>query len=141
MKELVLNVLDLILKSYRDVHEAATNPTSSDDALGEKNRSIVTQNQALQILFDLKFLFTLFDVKSIANSSTTASPSSSLSDNDDSMSIGQMASKLNESFKNVTALYESMVDPFDYDICMPFIQSNVVKCIARSSVRLDSNPI
>lgn len=134
MRELVLNVLDLVLKSYRNLYEAANQKQTSSDEDHENNKkpkTIITQNQALQILFDLKFLFTLFDIKSFG----IGSPSSSFYvDQSQEELTREMTSKLNEAFKTTTGLYESLVDPFDYDICMPFIQSNVVKCIARSSV-------
>ena len=75
----------------------------------------ITQNQALQMLFDIKFLFALFDIK--ANQTT----------NENNKQI------LIEEFKSVCALLESLVDPFDYDICLPFMQSNITKAINRST--------
>ncbi len=69
----------------------------------------LTQNQSLQILFDLRFMHNLFDMKSTNDKSIQAD------------------------FKKISADLEALVDPFDYDICSPFIQSNISKALARSS--------
>lgn len=112
LKELIYRVLDLILRTYEDLFEKLKNNK-------DESKPLITQNQSLQIVFDLKFLFTFFEAKA------------STSDDEDT---NKLAVKINEAYKTVTSRYESLVDPFDYDISMPFIQSNVVKCIARSSV-------
>jgi len=69
----------------------------------------LTQNQALQILFDLRFMHSLFEIKSTSDKNI-------LTD-----------------FKMISADLEVLVDPFDYDICLPFIQSNIIKALARTS--------
>ncbi len=65
----------------------------------------------MQMLFDLKFLYILFDLK------VTLINKQQIQDN----------------YKNVCSQLESFIDPFDYDICLPFIQSNINKSIARTS--------
>lgn len=138
LKDLVLKVLDLVLNSYRDIYEEAKSRGAGSDNHDNierpvVNKIVISQNQALQILFDLKFLSTLFDVKTIGMGPGGSPTSHSSQDIEDDDETRKLALKLNEAFKNVTGLYESLVDPFDYDICMPFIQSNVSKCIARTS--------
>lgn len=135
----MLKVLDLVLNSYRNIYEEAKSGGAGldcHDNIGHPvvNKIVISQNQALQILFDLKFLSTLFDVKTIGMGPGGSPTSHSSQDIEDDDETRKLASKLNETFRNVTGLYESLVDPFDYDICMPFIQSNVSKCIARTSV-------
>lgn len=129
LKEVVLNILDLVLKKYRSLVDDK-NALSTNLSTNNQTRKIITQNQALQILFDLKFMFIFFDIKSIG----LATSSSFSSDHFNDEKLAQLAINLNDEFKNVTELFESFVDPFDYDICMPFIQSNVLKCIARTTV-------
>jgi len=63
------------------------------------------------MLFDLKFLYILFDLKvTLINKQ-----------------------QIQDDYKNVCSQLESFIDPFDYDICLPFIQSNINKSIARTS--------
>lgn len=63
------------------------------------------------MLFDLKFLYILFDLKvNLINKQ-----------------------QIQDDYKNVCSQLESFIDPFDYDICLPFIQSNINKSIARTS--------
>jgi hypothetical protein len=65
----------------------------------------------MQMLFDLKFLYILFDLKvNLINKQ-----------------------QIQDDYKNVCSQLESFIDPFDYDICLPFIQSNINKSIARTS--------
>ncbi len=65
----------------------------------------------MQMLFDLKFLYILFDLKvTLINKQ-----------------------QIQDDYKNVCSQLESFIDPFDYDICLPFIQSNINKSIARTS--------
>lgn len=132
----MLSVLDLVLKFYLDLFNKNKNAIHK---AGDQ-RIKLTQNQSLQILFDLKFLFNLFDFKSISLSMNSPLLSTSMSFSGSSNQIDHEASlklynKLNEEFKNVTDLYESLIDPFDYDICLPFMQSNIAKSITRSSVK------
>lgn len=122
LKELIISVFSLVLGAY-------TNLLKNQDSLSEEKIKL-TQNQSLQIIFDLKFLFTLFDLKS-------ASFQSGLSNTDNQLS--QRLNGILENYKEVIGLLESVVDPFDYDICTPFIQSNINKCISRSTVRKTHN--
>lgn len=71
----------------------------------------LTQNQSMQMLFDLKFVYNLFDLKLNL--------------------IGKQ--NIQEEFKNICLKLEAIIDPFDYDICTPFIQSNINKTIARTA--------
>lgn len=101
LKELLFRVLQLVVNAFDEIFEAIRNQDE------QKTKQILTQNQSLQTLFDLKFLFAFFDVKS---------------------------DELSDKFKRVTGQYESLIDPFDFDICMPFIQSNITKSVIRTSV-------
>jgi hypothetical protein len=101
LKELLFRVLQLVVNAFEEIFEAIRNQDE------QKTKQILTQNQSLQTLFDLKFLFAFFDVKS---------------------------DELSDKFKQVTGQYESLIDPFDFDICMPFIQSNITKSVIRTSV-------
>lgn len=120
LKELILSVLDLTLKTYQRLYER--NQAMSDSTCEKLS---LTQNQSLQIIFDLKYLFGLFEYKPSLLASNT-------SEFDEQ--INTKYAKLIEEYKKVSALYESLIDPFDYDICLPFMQSNVAKALARSSV-------
>ena len=101
LKELLFRVLQLVVNAFEEIFEAIRNQDE------QKTKQILTQNQSLQTLFDLKFLFAFFDVKS---------------------------DELSDKFRRVTGQYESLIDPFDFDICMPFIQSNITKSVIRTSV-------
>lgn len=91
-------MFELVLKSYKKVIDLETSIK-------------LTQNQAMQILFDIKFLFVLFDLKlNLINKQS-----------------------LQDEYKNICSQLESFIDPFDYDICIPFIQSNITKLIARTT--------
>jgi hypothetical protein len=85
----------------------------------------LTQNQALQFLFDLKYVFNLFDMKSVLLTPKQETDEATVDPN-----------KLLDDFKNVCTDLETLIDPFDYDICLPFLQSNVNKFVARSTVSL-----
>ncbi len=121
LKDLIQSTFHLILTSYKNI---ANNHQGKED--DETNKRIkLTQNQSLQMLFDLKFLYALFDLKSMTYSNNS-SPSK------DSNKILNL--KLLDEYKELTNQLESLVDPFDYDICTPFMQSNISKAISRSTV-------
>lgn len=113
-------MFDRILKAYSGLID-------QEEA---EDRIKMTQNQALQALFDIKFLFGLFDLKSIhfVTSSATATP--------DDQIVNKMFERVVEEHKSLCSRLESLVDPFDFDICSPFIQSNINKAISRSLVSL-----
>ncbi|CAF0714065.1 unnamed protein product [Brachionus calyciflorus] len=113
LKELVLSVFNLMLEVYLNFLSAQEN--------SNENRIKLTQNQSLQILFDLRFMFNLFDLKSSNYSSLNA---------DDT---NEKFNKIHDDYKKVCSCLESLIDPFDYDICLPFIQSNVSKAISRTA--------
>lgn len=95
--------------AYKDI----VSKQSSD----ESKKSIkLTQNQSLQMLFDLRFLYSLFDLKSLVISDKTK------------------ITHIQSEYKKLSSDLEGFIDPFDYDICSPFIHSNISKAIARSSV-------
>lgn len=112
-------MFDRILKAYTGLIDQE----ESDD------RIKMTQNQALQALFDIKFLFGLFDLKSIHFVTSSATATS------DDQIMNKMFERVVEDYKGVCSRLESLVDPFDFDICSPFIQSNINKAISRSLVR------
>jgi hypothetical protein len=116
---LVLSIFDLILNAYKVLLE-------KQDAVSENssNRIKLTQNQSLQLLFDLKFLFSLFDLKSI----------NFVSSSNEDTNLSKLFTKVFDEYKNVCSELESIIDPFDYDISSPFIQSNITKSISRSVV-------
>lgn len=94
--------------AYKDI----VSKQSSD----ESKKSIkLTQNQSLQMLFDLRFLYSLFDLKSLVISDKTK------------------ITHIQSEYKKLSSDLEGFIDPFDYDICSPFIHSNISKAIARSS--------
>lgn len=98
LKDLILAVFEMVLNSYEKI---ITNVQSIK----------LTQNQSMQMLFDLKFVYNLFDLKLNL--------------------IGKQ--NIQEEFKNICLKLEAIIDPFDYDICTPFIQSNINKTIARTA--------
>ncbi len=116
---MVLSIFDLILNAYKVLLE-------KQDAVSENssNRIKLTQNQSLQLLFDLKFLFSLFDLKSI----------NFVSSSNEDTNLSKLFTKVFDEYKNVCSELESIIDPFDYDISSPFIQSNITKSISRSVV-------
>ena len=118
MKDLILSLFDLILDAYKHMLNAQKNTSLEKIKL--------TQNQALQIVFDLKFLYALFDFKS-----TGLYLNSAIHENTES---NKKFNKLIDEYKEVCSMLESFIDPFDYDICAPFIQSKISKCISRSAV-------
>ena len=76
------------------------------------------------MIFDLKFLYALFDLKS-------SSFSAGLNENP---TLNKVYNRVLDSYKNVCSLLETFIDPFDYDIVTPFMQSKISKCITRSAV-------
>ena len=118
LKDLILSVFELILHSY-------TNLINEQQELKHQTDKIkITQNQALQMIFDLKFLYALFDLKS-------SSFSAGLNENP---TLNKVYNRVLDSYKNVCSLLETFIDPFDYDIVTPFMQSKISKCITRSAV-------
>ena len=118
LKDLILSVFELILHSY-------TNLINEQQELKHQTDKIkITQNQALQMIFDLKFLYALFDLKS-------SSFSTGLNENP---TLNKVYNRVLDSYKNVCSLLETFIDPFDYDIVTPFMQSKISKCITRSAV-------
>ena len=119
LKSLILKVFELVLNFYKDIVEK-----QKENQL--ENHVRLTQNQSLQMLFDLKFLYSLFDIKSnlLAANLNEANKSDML------LNI------IDKEFKHICDELESFVDPFDYDICSPFIQSNVSKSMARTAVSI-----
>lgn len=84
----------------------------SKEAKDSNKYPIITQNNALQMIFDLKYLNLLFDIKE------------------------NTSSDLFNEYKLIYSDLETFIDPFDFDILTPFIQSNVNKAFARTSVSL-----
>ena len=116
LKDLILSVLGFILEVYRNL---LTVNQSTD------NKHIkITQNQSLQILFDIKFLQSLFDLKS----------ANYLNSTNESNNRVELFNKIQQDFSDVCSGFESLIDPFDYDICVPFLQSNISKATSRYSV-------
>lgn len=109
---MILKVFELIINFYNKIVLGQNS--------GEHHGIKLTQNQSLQMLFDLRFLYNLFDIKSM-----------SLNDKN---SPGSVLNRIQLDYKNVSNELEALIDPFDYDICSPFIQSNITKSIARSNV-------
>ena len=112
-------MFELVLNFYKDIVEKQKE--ANDESA---NYVRLTQNQSLQMLFDLKFLYSLFDIKSnlLAANLNEATKSDML------------LNTVDREFKHICDELEAFVDPFDYDICSPFIQSNVSKSMARSAV-------
>lgn len=101
---MIAKVFKLIISSYKNVVCEQKDLVDSDE-----KRIRLTQNQSLQMIFDLRFLYTLFDMKT------------------------SNQSEVNEEYKQVLADLETFIDPFDYDICLPFMQSNITKSISRTA--------
>ena len=95
------------------------------DQLLKHQEPRLTQNQALQVLFDLKFFCSLLDVKAFVLSF------------DESSKLQTNVESLLSRVKETSTRLEALVDPFDLDICMPFIQSNVSKCVSRTAVSVN----
>ena len=121
LKELILSIFEIVLEAYKHLLSAQKNSSLEQIRL--------TQNQALQTVFDLKFLYALFDFKSTALYVNASS--SEFADTNRKFNV------LLDEYKEVCAMLESFIDPFDYDICAPFIQSKIAKCISRSAVGSD----
>jgi hypothetical protein len=115
LKELTIQIFAILLEKYKEI--IVINGTTSDKQIK------LTQNQALQFLFDLKYVFNLFDMKSVLLTPKQETEEPSFDPN-----------RLLDDFKNVCTDLEALIDPFDYDICLPFLQSNVNKFVARSTV-------
>ncbi|RNA42051.1 conserved oligomeric Golgi complex subunit 1, partial [Brachionus plicatilis] len=113
LKDLILNVINFVLEVYNNLL------TLSQTV--DKKRIKITQNQSLQMLFDIKFLHTLFDLK----------PSNYLNSTNESADRVETFNKIQQDFKEICSRVESLIDPFDYDICVPFLQSNISKAISR----------
>ena len=111
----------IILEYYKHLLEEQKN-------LNSNNKIKLTQNQALQLIFDLKFLHALFDFKSTGVYLNVGSS--------ENLELNKKFNKSIDDYKEVCALLETFVDPFDYDICVPFIQSKIAKCISRSAVNI-----
>ena len=105
LKDLISKVFKLIISAYNEVI------TEQKKNLDEQNNKMIklTQNQSLQMIFDLRFLYTLFDMKSCNQA------------------------EIHSHYKQVCGDLEGFIDPFDYDICMPFMQANITKSISRTS--------
>ena len=111
IRDLVMNVFEQVIVSYRAIVSQSSEEQDSCIRL--------TQNQSLQMLFDLRFLYGLFDMKSFVVSAER-----------------ERLSRIQNDYKQLNCDLESLVDPFDYDICSPFIQSNITKSIGRTAVTL-----
>ena len=132
IKDLIHSMFKLIIHAFKNLikkHNQRNGDADNGDAdaisdaggeaVNDNGKIHLTQNQALQMLFDVKFLYALFDMKS-ASSSSSSSPS-------------KESSYLDE-YKELCGDLEALVDPFDYDICTPFMQSNIAKAITRTAV-------
>lgn len=117
LKDLTIELFAILLENYKEI--ITINATKTDEKIK------LTQNQALQFLFDLKYVFNLFDIKSVLLAPKQETDDATIDPN-----------KLLDDFKNVCTDLEALIDPFDYDICLPFLQSNVNKFVARSTVSL-----
>lgn len=111
LKDLILAVFELIINTYKS-------RIIKQESINEENSIKLTQNQALQMLFDLRFLYSLFDIKSLISN--------------DKGNLNAALNKIQDEYKMVNSDLEGFIDPFDYDICTPFIQSNISKSIWRS---------
>lgn len=116
LKDLILSVFGFVLEVYRNL---LTLNQSTD-----KKHIKITQNQSLQILFDIKFLHSLFDMKS----------ANYLNSPNDSNDRAELFNRIQQDFNDVCSGFESLIDPFDYDICVPFLQSNISKATSRYAV-------
>jgi hypothetical protein len=102
---------DLGLCIYQKITELFKEEIYYSNSNKDTNGSpIITQNHALQMIFDLKYLNLLLDIKENNN-----------------------LDLFNE-YKSIYSDLETFIDPFDFDILTPFIQSNVNKAFARTSV-------
>jgi hypothetical protein len=116
IKDLVVVLFSQIIDKYENILKQQNN-----------DQIKLTQNQSLQMIFDLKFLNQLFDLKTLTPTTTTTTPV------DDTLQLNR---KVVEKFKDVCGQLESIIDPFDYDITVPFMQSNITKCLIRTNVSL-----
>lgn len=97
LKELVTSLADGVLL----IHEQ----------LVQKHKSTVTQNQALQILFDLRFVTTILMGRG---------------EDDDS--------EFSRRLENVTDALEGCVDPFDLDVFSPHVATNLNRQLQKCGV-------
>ena len=116
---MILSIFSVILEYYRNL-------LNEQKSLDNLDTIKLTQNQALQLLFDVKFLHALFDIKSTNVYLNVGSI--------ENLELNKKFNHLIDDYKDVCSLIESFVDPFDYDICTPFIQSKISKFISRSAV-------
>lgn len=115
IRDLVINVFELILEYYTLLAAKSQGNRLEQDTMPIK----LTQNQSLQMLFDIRFLYSLFDIKSFVLSAERS-----------------RMSRIQTDYKQLNSDLEALIDPFDYDICSPFIQSNITKSIGRTAVTL-----
>lgn len=115
IRDLVMNVFELILEYYTLLAAKSQGNGLEQDTMSIK----LTQNQSLQMLFDIRFLYSLFDIKSFVLSAERSH-----------------MSRIQTDYKQLNSDLEALIDPFDYDICSPFIQSNITKSIGRTAVTI-----
>ena len=83
------------------------------ETLVQKHKSSLTQNQALQILFDLRFVTTILMGRG---------------EDDDS--------EFSRRLENVTDALEGCVDPFDLDVFSPHVATNLNRQLQKCGVSI-----
>ena len=99
------------------MHELVTSLSrgvlASHEKLIQENKPSITQNQALQVLFDLKFMTSILVGRGEDETS-------------------EFANRLEQVIDSL----ESCVDPFDLDVFAPYIASNLNRQLQRCGVCL-----
>ncbi|XP_058140629.1 conserved oligomeric Golgi complex subunit 1 isoform X2 [Dasypus novemcinctus] len=106
--------LQEMLKSCMSQVVAAYEKLSEEQQIKKEGAFPVTQNRALQLLYDLRYLSIILTAKS------------------EEVKSGR--SQHDSRIEKVTDYLEALIDPFDLDVFMPHLNSNLNRLVQRTSV-------
>ncbi|XP_053423969.1 conserved oligomeric Golgi complex subunit 1 isoform X1 [Nycticebus coucang] len=106
--------LQEMLKSCMVQVVAAYEKLSEEKQIKKEGAFPVTQNRALQLLYDLRYLNIVLTAKAEEGKSSRSKPDSRI--------------------EKVTDHLEALIDPFDLDVFMPHLNSNLNRLVQRTSV-------
>ncbi|XP_003786216.1 conserved oligomeric Golgi complex subunit 1 [Otolemur garnettii] len=106
--------LQEMLKSCMVQVIAAYEKLSEEKQIKKEGAFPVTQNRALQLLYDLRYLNIVLTTKAEEGKSSRSKPDSRI--------------------EKVTDHLEALIDPFDLDVFMPHLNSNLNRLVQRTSV-------
>ncbi|XP_075850820.1 conserved oligomeric Golgi complex subunit 1 isoform X1 [Microcebus murinus] len=106
--------LQEVLKSCMVQVAAAYEKLSEEKQIKKEGAFPVTQNRALQLLYDLRYLSIVLTTKAEEGKSSRSKPDSRI--------------------EKVTDHLEALIDPFDLDVFTPHLNSNLNRLVQRTSV-------